>query len=66
MKSCGQCKEANYSGGQQQYADAKKQAVETLCYVFCRHENVRDHVDKSRAFECEYYEKKEVVDEPTE
>jgi hypothetical protein len=61
IKDCGRCKNANYSGGQQQLAERRKQPVETLQYVFCRLEGIRDHVSKNRAIECESFAEKEVV-----
>ena len=62
MKDCGKCINHGYSGGQQGFADKNGQKVETLCYVFCRHEAVRDHVFKADAGRCKNYVEKEVAD----
>jgi hypothetical protein len=62
MKNCKKCKSASYSGGQQGLASVRGVAVETLCYVFCRHEAVRDHVFKADAGGCKNYVEKEVAD----
>lgn len=59
--NCGNCKDGKYSGGQQQLADARKVRVETLCYVYCTHASVRDHVDKSAAYTCSYFDEKAVA-----
>jgi hypothetical protein len=65
MKDCGKCIHHAYSGGQQGFADKNGQKVETLCYVFCKDQTVRDHVFKTDALSCNNYSEKEVCDEPT-
>jgi hypothetical protein len=60
MKDCGKCIQHSYSGGQQSLAEGRNVGVETLCYVFCKHESVREHVAKTAGFECEHYEEKEI------
>jgi hypothetical protein len=60
MKDCGKCIHHAYSGGQQGLASGRGVAVETLCYVFCKHEAGRDHVFKTFAFGCNNYSEKGV------